>query len=61
MRRERNSVIPTFDYEVDLRQHSSHLCEPGGMMAKIVGAWNRVQQREHRARYEGRSHHRFVG
>lgn len=52
-RRQRYTVVAAFDDEIDLGQHRPHLGETGGMMAEIVGAWQRVEGRKDGARYEG--------
>ena len=53
-RSERNSVVATFDNQIDLGQHSPHLREARGMMTQVIGSWKRFEGRKDGSWDEGR-------
>jgi hypothetical protein len=50
---KRNAVVATFEYQVDLGDHTLHLGQPCGVMSEEIGPWDGVQVRVHLAWNEG--------
>jgi hypothetical protein len=50
---KRNTVVATFQYQVDLGDHTLHLSQPCGVMSEEIGPWDGVQVRIDLAGNEG--------